>query len=91
MESQLMGKLAAYTMLIRSDAKEDYSFSADICDALITLLPLLFFVTAADRLDSVARNGKAQLNANLTHIQYRNLVDSLLRIFHLVHILFVAL
>ena len=37
MESQLMGKIAAYSMLIRADAKEDYTFTADICDALCTL------------------------------------------------------
>ena len=32
-----MGDLAAYTMLIRADAKGDYSFTADICDSLCNL------------------------------------------------------
>lgn len=37
METQFMGKLAAYTMLLRADAKGDHTFSEDISDALCRL------------------------------------------------------
>ena len=37
MEAQLLGKIAAYSMLLRADAKADHTFSEDVSDVLCRL------------------------------------------------------
>ena len=37
MESQLLGKIASYSMLLRADAKEDHTFAEDVSDILCRL------------------------------------------------------
>lgn len=37
MESQLLGKIASYSMLLRADAKEDHTFAEDVSDVLCRL------------------------------------------------------